>query len=366
MVKKRSDMARKTGIKGKINPKIDPLWKGPYKDGLTQSLISRFLVCRERFRVHAIEGYRPIQTFSKASGFGTMWHLCEEVYEKGGDVREELRNHCKGLIKQFPTDAEKIDFWCRICLGQFDIYLKFWEGETKIGDGECITLEESFSVPYTLPDGRTIRMRGKWDEVLKAGTKRKPYLIIKDHKTKGNIDEVQVNKQLTFDLQTMFYVIALENSNYAGIGPVKELCYNVIRRPISGGKGTIRQKKPTKTNPNGESTEEYVERLMKVISEDPQHFFMRWEALLDPMDSVVFRNRFLNPMLMQICDWWDFMVKCDFNPWNQSPKNNSLHFQYPFGVYNPLDRTGETDVDSYIMTGDKTGLKRAETVFPEL
>ncbi len=35
----------------------EPVWKGPEVDGVTQSLLSRYLTCKERFRLLVIEGF---------------------------------------------------------------------------------------------------------------------------------------------------------------------------------------------------------------------------------------------------------------------------------------------------------------------
>ena len=56
---KKADMKKipkqkKTTLKNKLKGKeinTGPAWKGPEVDGITQSLLSKFLVCRERFRI---------------------------------------------------------------------------------------------------------------------------------------------------------------------------------------------------------------------------------------------------------------------------------------------------------------------------
>src|SRR4051794_6290554 len=56
-----------------------PLWKGPEEDGITFSLLSQFLVCRERFRVRVIEGLSAGGGFNHRIEYGSMWHTCEEA-----------------------------------------------------------------------------------------------------------------------------------------------------------------------------------------------------------------------------------------------------------------------------------------------
>ena len=77
-------------------------------------------------------------------------------------------------------------------------------------------------------------MRGKWDSVDYIGKR----VYLQENKTKGDIDEQAIRHNLHFDLQTMLYMTALteelEPQKIAGVR------YNVIRRPLSGGKGSIR------------------------------------------------------------------------------------------------------------------------------
>src|SRR6185369_9120155 len=60
------------------------VWAGPMDagptGGITQSLLSMFLVCRERFRLRVIEGLHSFDRFNHRIEYGSMWHICEEVH----------------------------------------------------------------------------------------------------------------------------------------------------------------------------------------------------------------------------------------------------------------------------------------------
>ena len=56
-----------------------PAWKGPVEDGITFSLLSRWVVCRERFRLQAIEGLKEDEGFVAPIEFGSLWHEAEEA-----------------------------------------------------------------------------------------------------------------------------------------------------------------------------------------------------------------------------------------------------------------------------------------------
>ena len=71
--------------RSKVEPIGGRIWDGPEEDGITQSLLSRFLVCRERFRILVVDGLKPVDQFSSRIEYGQMWHLCEENLAAGND-----------------------------------------------------------------------------------------------------------------------------------------------------------------------------------------------------------------------------------------------------------------------------------------
>jgi hypothetical protein len=140
-----------------------------------------------------------------------------------------------------------------------------------------------------------------------------------EHKTKGDIDEQRMKRQLGFDLQTMIYLIALqhdENGEIPSSAPIKGVQYNVVRRPLSGGKYSVRQHKPSKANPRGES------------SENP-----------DPWEKGIISGK----------------AAC-----------GGIHWRTPYGFYNVLAEGGSTELDEYLATGSELGLERTSKLFREL
>lgn len=195
-------------------------------------------------------------------------------------------------------------------------------------------------------------------------------------KTKGDVDIQQIQRQLTFDLQTMLYLIALEGTKSGTSigGPIKGVRYNVVRRPLSGGKGTIIRHKPTKSNPQGESWEAYYKRVEQVIRESPDHFFARWKTEIMPGDIQRFRRECLDPILEQLCDWYEWIKLCEdcshtdvfTTPDMDNCGVQSIHYRHPFGAVNTIDEYGASDVDEYINSRSMTGLRRVNTLFEEL
>jgi hypothetical protein len=398
--------------------RTEPLWKGPEADGVTFSLLSRFLTCRERFRLHVVEGLRPAPDFNHRIEYGNMWHLCEEALaaERShfGEVvgttlwGDNLLKYARDLARRYPTQAEQVDHWYRVCKAQFPLYVEYWSRHPDVVNRTPLLQEQVFDVPYRLPSGRTVRLRGKWDGVDQIGKGRDAGVYLAEHKTKGDVHPEQMRRQLTFDLQTLLYTIALQrycddfkllDSRDVPIPSRKVMGvrYNVVRRPLSGGVGSIVRRKPTqgvkcpkckgngwpKDTPSpcpkcgglgrvgakpGETKDEFYQRVAETIKEQPDHFFMRWKVELSPADVQRFRARCLDPILEQLCDWWEYVSIEPATIWERQPDENygSPHWQHPYGVRNVLDEGGSADLDEYLAGNGDAGLVRVDELFPEL
>lgn len=357
-----------------------PLWQGPEGEGpnggITQSLVSRWLSCKERFRVRAIEGWKGVDQFSKALEYGNMWHVCEESLAVGGNPivnnpiaeapwARSLRLYCTALSVKYPTQQEDIDHWYRACKTQFPIYVEYWKKHKDVEERTPLMQEQIFDVPYELPIGRVVRLRGKFDSVDLIGKGKSAGIYLQENKTKGDVDQGQIQQQLTSDLQTMMYLIALGQKDVTGDDyPIKGVRYNVVRRPFSGGKGGIKRHSPTKSNPKGESKDEFYARLQSdYFKAEPEYWFMRWKSEVSPEDVKRFRDECLDPLLEAICWWYDCQTKEGTAREYEAP---TFHWRHPYGVHNYIDEGYGSDVDKYIETGSTVGLVKTETLFPEL
>lgn len=354
------------------------LWKGPQTDGVTQSLLQRFLACRERFRIHALEGLRPADNrFNKRLEFGNLWHALEEAVG-GGDHYVHFRKWVTRLQNQYPIDGEDIAFWEATTLAMWEVYVPYWSrmgrfDRPKCNDPRAINLPEfEFRVNVSTPRHRHTALRGKIDGILTVpGPSGKGIrYILQENKTKADIDELAIAQQLKNDFQTMFYMVAARRVlEERGADPslLRGVRYNVIRRPFSGGLGSIRQKQPTKSNPRGESKKELIDRLINdYIAPEPHRWFMSWDVTITPDEVQGFERRTLMPILEQLGGWWEYLCANATSSGKVDPFGAPGHWMTPYGLWNPLDDGGTADVDGYLMTGSTVGLERAETLFPEL
>jgi len=366
-------------IKAQAKKNTEPAWSGPHDDGITQSMVSSYLNCRERFRIRAIDGLQPIPRFNKAIAYGHMWHLCEECFARGEDYHDELKDYAMVLVSQWKTDQAEIDKWYNVCMVQFPVYVDFWERHKDVRRRKPLFQEKSFKIPYTLPSGRTVYMRGKFDSVDILGKE----VWLQENKTKGQINFTSLERQLTYDLQTGFYFKALtiDPEVLATKKKVGGITYNVIRRPLSGGKGSIRPHKARGAKP-AETLRDYYDRLQTIIEIDAKEedgeqctFFHRWKIEIEQKDSDRFCDTFLNPVLENVCDdyeWWMYCKNTGTSAFDYAirsgefPDHQLRHSIHPYGVYNVLNEGGITDIDEYLITGSTVGLTRVETMFPEL
>lgn len=408
----------KSVLKGiKIPTKKVPLWEGPCAEGpnggVTQSMLGRFLNCRERFRVRYVEGLAPAEKFNHRLEYGQMWHTCEEALARDGtipNIKDPWLIHLMGYVtelnKKYPMDREQINHWYQVCKLQFPLYVKHWSKHPDVKDRTPLFQEDVFDTKHRLPSGRTVRLRGKRDSVDILGKNKTAGIWLKENKTKGDIDEQEIKRMLKFDLQTMMYLVTLyedqkKESWGTAVGklPIKGVCYNVVRRPLSGGKGSIKRLESTKGSKCGkckgigkillagnmqlcpkckgkcylggkpaETAESFYARVAKYITDEPEHYFMRWTCDVSQADVERFKRETLNPLLEQLCDWYNRVSEDairDRDPFQYLPYQSNPHWRHPFGAANSIDEYGWADMDSYLETGNSVGLKRQE-LFREL
>lgn len=366
-----------------------PLWQGPMDDGpqggITQSLLSRFIQCRERFRLLVCEGLQAAPQFNHRIQYGSLWHAAEEGWARtngeGDGWEQAVISKAKELAQQYRESQQQIVHWQRVCRTQFPIYRAYWAKHKDEKARTPVMAEKAFCVPYELPSGRVVYLRGKWDGVGLIGKAKLAGLYLDEHKTKGDVVEQQLRRQLDFDQQTMTYVVALREwlrrygplCKAADGVPLKGVRYNVVRRPLAGGKYSISKLKPkqrktktkgTVTTP-GETDVEFYARLGGLIEADPSWFFARWTVELTPQDIERFEAQYLRPVLEQLCDWWNWIGVLGNDPFD-TKGSWGIHWRTPYGFYNVLAEGGSTELDEYLATGSELGLVRARTLFSEL
>jgi hypothetical protein len=307
-----------------------------YEDGISYSLMSKHIVCPERFRIYACEGLRPSDR-KEAMEFGTIFHKALEYAAQGNTTTQIVSRLMKwGQIS-------KADMMlCRIAATMVPHYRKFYQDDKH----KYVSTEQVFKNPYKLSNGRITYLRGRMDEVyVKNGG-----LWLQENKTKSRIDEDKIIATLPSDLQTMFYVY---NMSLIYDRRIDGVMYNVIRKP--------ELKQRTK-----EGDIAFLKRINEDILERPEHYFKRYEVELVKKDIDDFHEKVIAPTLERIMIWWESIKNNPFDPWHlPDGRVNPHHWLRPFGVFDPMS-LGRGDYFDYVTSGSTMGLEKIDSPFPEL
>lgn len=392
--------------------------------GITQSMFQPFMVCRERFRLKVVEGFTEDVDFNHFLEFGSIFHEGLEAYSEHGlrkaTIRKYMVHYANKLKSRFVTnkDHQNIDRWTNYSYETFILFLKQWNKEDK--QKNFLFQEEAFRVPYQLPSGRTVYLRGKMDG---AYADTKGFIWLKENKTKGKIDTEGITQMLQSDLQTMMYLIALQTIVDAVIahvvdgepypdnllpnmsnlsqkqvdtilksgGKIKGFLYDVIRRPL-GDSSAIKQRVK-------ETDKQFTDRIfyshaptrggksIYPVAKNLKEWFRRWNVRVSAKDINRFRKECFDPQLEQLCNWWQSIEANPFDPWYlyadvdsggvnpdgtfismglQPIGPNSLHYRRPFGVYDSLSDGMRGAFFDYIIHDGKSRIHKVTNLYPEL
>ena len=316
----------------------------PKTDGVTCSLLSTFLDCREKARLH-LQGWTPTSA-SMALTFGSIVHKIDEW------VRDDIRSgkmtkppgelKIKNLIKKVEKlwhednpragsqELEYLELSLLMAEGVLPSYFKYWYKDYT--DLKWENVEGEFKVPFSVKDRQGNKyetfLRGKIDGSFKlksGGT----WLF--ETKTKSRIDEGILADILPFDMQANIYLSVLrriEKKNPSG------LLYNIIRRP------SLRQRK-------NESIKSFADRITLDVKERPDWYFVRMEMSVDPTEMDRFEMG-LEDLVSDFLLWW---------AGESGHYKNTGHCQNKFGL---------CPFVGICLRDDRTNHFKRESVFREL
>lgn len=274
----------------KINSKIYIL----ERDGVTQGLLEKFQMCREKARLF-LEGWSS-RGDSSALVQGNVGHaVLEHAYEaiRTGKMTElptigDVRKITKKIENQWHQERtrpgkgqlEMLETALALIEATIPAYFQYWKKDLK--KFQWVKVENSFALPVKLDSGVTIPVRGKMDGVYKN-----PRLWLFETKFKSLINEDDITEVLPVDKQVNTYMLVLAEemkTTPAGV------MYNVIRRT------SIKIKK-------GESLQAYASRVVADIKKRPEFYFMRFEVATVKSDIEQFRVE-LKDMLKDYHAWY--------------------------------------------------------------
>ena len=251
------------------------------ESGITQSMLGAFLSCRQK-AAFQLAGWEPVGG-SVALVLGSLAHdVLEHMYrdaKKGKKWAGQAQAILQQRLAKFEYDSDHnlanpqdaIDISIKV-EAMIKNYITYYAKEDR--NAEWLALEHRFDVEFM-----GWRLRGMMDGVRKV--QRSWWLF--ETKTASRIDESALSGYLTYDLQNLFYLLAMEL--VAGV-KLKGVIYNIIRKP------QLRLKKD-------ENKDSFLIRIQEDIVVRPSFYFKRFEIFYP--DEV--REEFKEQLLAKLSDY---------------------------------------------------------------
>lgn len=279
----------------------------PARDGVTFSLLSTFLDCREKAKLY-LQGWSGTQPNFHLV-FGGLAHAALRaaytqhragtlrVYPRQvwiGKTLEQLRTR---WIAEHPRPSDVAVAILEEALMKANAilpyYFQYWKRDFE--EMHWLEVEETFHLPWsvTMLDGTTRNtfLRGRIDGAYtlpgarKADMRTAPRLL--ETKTRNSVDEDALIDTMPFERQTNTYLTALRRKT--GIAP-PSMILNVIRKPL------LRQKQK-------ESWAEFEARIRADVQARMDWYFMRMEMTVDS-DDIDRSEKELNALIQDFVRWW--------------------------------------------------------------
>lgn len=264
-------------------------------DGVTQSLLLKFLECRQKCKLY-LQGWKLARQ-SNAIEHGTLTHAVLEIVHnwqrKVGNklpskeslddiIRVVLQRHRAKIGARWSADQVKeFNVLGAQLYAVVPNYFRYWHSKPLAWTG----VEHKFRIKYTFGPGLKdwTFLRGAFDGVYDM----KPGLGLFDAKNKAQFSDDQLGEVLLRDWQINFYLLALWKQT--GEFP-REFIYNVMRRP-----GLDFRK--------NDSLPQYRDRIVEHIQEKgSDYYFRRYHVAVEKYDLLQFEAE-LKGVLLEFKQW---------------------------------------------------------------
>lgn len=295
----------KTYDRVKVAPK-EPIWSF-YHDGVTQSLINKYLTCKYQCRLEYYEGWtsKKIQPWFI---FGNAVHYVLQHYYLANRDSPPIEQVDKWLKEYKDILGKEIGGFENLPLEKFEevelIFLTvrkvlpfyFIHYRNEFNKHFFVKTERVFKVPIDLFNGRNTFINGKFDGIYND---EKDNLLIMDHKCLFyRFDELSFGETVKFDIQANLYLLAA----YHMFNKVpKGIVFNVIR------KHGLKQKQE-------EPLKDFANRVMFDIMQRPEHYFMRIPYYVVEQELFHWADTELRQLLFDIEIWYKSGCKSYINP----------------------------------------------------
>jgi hypothetical protein len=310
-----------------------PLWKGPLIEGITQSMIGKFIQCPYRFYLYAVLGKVDNKPLPDNLIWGDVYHKGLELLIRSKDLAASSAGMLDYLRTKYPQAPATYETSTTRLLNRFSLASY---------QGEWLT-EQTFRKTVQTATGREVVIRGKKDAVNYSHPEYGN--ILGEHKCKGYIDPVRTGKELSQDRQVNIYCY-LHNIEWVN--------YDLILIPEA-----VKYKPARSYN---ETPQEWMSKLftgpcgsygMFPINQNAHQWIYNGTYHLPREEQENYWNYTVRPDLDRICVWWDWVTQSGFDPDN--PKfYNHIFYRTPVRQFEGSNTEKfECDYYSYLI-GDSS------------
>jgi len=330
-------------------------WGGPYEEGVSQSLLNKFLECPYRFYIYAILGLEEKRPFEPNLIWGDTEHKgLELLIEKPGLSRDFSQEEWQAIDDEMDKHLQQYSPYPPSFPFSVKEMLRLYSDEYKL-DNLPFETERKFKIPYST--GRNqLFLRGKLDGVNEH--------TIVEHKCKGKLTPEQMRDEVPEDLQINMYILAyqhfFETDNIPGI------IYDNIRIPDTQFYIPERRQRQTVKN--------WVEDLYHTRDSGDFPVKKKRGLWLDqafiPIEREQherFKKFTLNPLLDLICAWWKHVNRKGFD-FEDPDCYNEVFYRVPVRHFNPSNTENYKCNYHGFLTGNLSlsELSPVKSYFPEL
>jgi hypothetical protein len=319
-----------------------PAWAGPFKGGLTQSIINRFLDCPFRFYLYAVLGLEDPENINPNLMWGSICHrgleyllstnvpVAEFDDATKADLLQTLKNY---TTKEYPQAPASFPYSAyEMCLLYDDTYKQTddFKAEVKFS----ATTHPLAS--HTTARGNQVTFRGKLDG--------EGHVRMAEHKCVGYSDPQQSRLETPEDLQLNLYMY---------ITGIRECIYDKIKIPDTN--------KWCPQKRSAERSQNWIERIYHT------HYYKEYPIAKNKflwMDQfVVYRTdeeidtyfKFvIEPLVDLMCAYWEYVNSDDFDP-NDPRCYNELFYIKPLRTFD-ASRTEKYKCNYYNLLNGQIGL----------
>lgn len=315
-----------------------------WRDGVTQSMIQKWLQCPRQARLEYVDGWTAYEQ-SDAILFGNVVHhvlehaYCDQV-PMPGNIVALIKGYEDILYNDNNEPSAEVLEKNEIIFGQAQALLEcYFIKYQKDWDANWLFTERTFKVPYHYSNGDTTFLRGKIDGALVLKNKQnKNCLWFMDHKTTSRPDVDSILTLLPVDFQVWFYLYCSSQLPKFQGKKITGFQYNIIRRP------SLRRTQKDNT------IDAFIERCRMDVMLRMDYYFTRIKLTITRDEIHHWKETQLDPIMHDMRRW----VNSKYT-WPKYFSPSALKTVY-----------GLAPMAKAITSNDFTGLYKRSTVFQEL